>query len=70
MNDDIIIYDTVQAWTIEDGDQILVFNDPIEVSSATPISDGNMLVRGFSHESGDEAEYILNQYYMVPLWTV
>ena len=69
---DISVYDSIQADQIEVGDQIIVDGDPIEVTyvSESEIDDTEIIVRGFSHESGDAANYSLPFDYDVDLWTI
>jgi len=64
------VYDIVTADTIEVGDQILVNNiDPIEVE--TVIDSGEaIMVKGYSHLSGDKAEYIFTADAEIGLWGV
>lgn len=56
------IFDSISADTIEVGDQIIVDGDPIEVQAI--LHDfgqdiDEVLIRGYSHESGDSATYSL-----------
>jgi hypothetical protein len=62
------IYDYVSADTIEEGDQILFENDPIEVTSKVDETDA-ILVKGYSHLTGDSVTYILSPDVEVGLWT-
>ena len=66
------IIDSIQADTIEVGDQILVDSDPIEVTAIRDDeNDGYaVIVSGYSHESGDKVEYTLPFDYDVELWAV
>ena len=71
----IDVYDIVPLSTVTDGsdgnppDQIRINGvDPIEVSKI--IDSGNaIMVRGYSHLTGDDAVYILPPDTMVELWT-
>lgn len=66
------VIDNISADTIEAGDQIIVDGDPIEVTHVDNDREDidEILVRGFSHDSGDTVEYPLyaDDYYDV--WTV
>lgn len=63
------VYDFVSADTIESGDQILYQNDPVEVSSVIDSGEA-IVVKGYSHLTGDSVTYILNSDTEVGLWTV
>lgn len=63
------IYDTITADSIEVGDQVLIENDPIEVSRVIDSGDA-IMVKGYSHLTGDEANYILTPDATVGLWAV
>lgn len=63
------VYDTVTADQIEVSDQILVNDiDPIEVSEVIDSGD-SIMVKGYSHMTGDTAVYILTADAEVALWT-
>ena len=62
------IYDYVPAYSVEEGDQIAYTNDLIEVTSVVD-SGESILVKGFSHVSGDTVNYILGSDTEVGLWT-
>lgn len=65
------IIDNISADTIEVGDQILVEGDPIEVTHVEESDDlDEVVVKGFSHESGDRETYSLfaDDYYDV--WSI
>lgn len=65
------IIDTVSADTIEIGDQIVVDGDLIEVTAVLDSSDPDeVIVRGFSHESGDSETYSLFADDYFDLWAV
>ena len=54
------IIDNISADTIEVGDQILIEGDPIEVRSVQTTDDiDEVIVMGYSHESGDTERYSL-----------
>lgn len=65
------IIDNISADTIEVGDQIIIEGDPIEVTEVQPSDDiDEIIVMGYSHESGDTERYNLyaDDYY--DLWSV
>lgn len=54
------IIDTIPAYAIEVGDQVIIDGDYIEVSSVEETNDiDEIVVRGFSHISGDSETYSL-----------
>jgi len=62
------IIDTISADTIEVGDQIIIDGDPIEVTYVGETDDlDEIIVKGFSHETGDRETYSLfaDDYYDV-----
>jgi len=66
------IIDNISADTIEVGDQILVEGDPIEVTKVDtnrPDPD-EVLVIGYSHESGDRVEYPLYADDYFDVWAI
>jgi hypothetical protein len=63
------IYDFVPAHTVEEGDQIAYTNDLIEVNSVIDSVD-SIMVKGFSHVTGDSVTYIISPDTEVGLWTV
>lgn len=65
------IIDNISADTIEIGDQIIIDGDPVEVTIVEPTADPDeVIVYGYSHETGDTARYSLfaDDYY--DLWAV
>lgn len=71
MNTDIEPYDTIDADQIEVGDQILLDGDPIEVDDLSETEDADeVIVYGFSHESGDRVTVSLPYDYRIGLWAV
>ena len=62
------VYDYVTADTVEEGDQIIHNNDPIEVRSKVDSGDA-ILLKGYSHLTGDSVTYILTPFQEVGLWT-
>ncbi len=70
---DILIIDTIDADQIEVGDQILIDGDPIEVDDfhdGTEGDDTEVVVHGFSHESGDRVVVSLPYNYRVDVWSL
>lgn len=68
---DIEVFDTVPAYSIEVGDQIVVESDHIEVSHIAETDDlDEVIVSGYSHDSGDRVEYSLFADDMFDVWTV
>lgn len=60
MNIDVNIIDNISADTIEVGDQIIVDGDHIEVREVRDSSDiDEVIVRGYSHLTGDTETYSL-----------
>jgi hypothetical protein len=71
MNIDVDIIDTVPAFSIEVGDQILVDGDPIEVRSISETDDlDEIVIRGYSHDSGDTETYSLFADDTYDVWAV
>ena len=73
MDIDVNIIDTISADTIEVGDQILVDGDPIEVRAILNEygqDPDEVIVRGYSHESGDNATYSLYADDYFDVWAV
>lgn len=65
------ILDTIDADQIEVGDQILIDGDPIEVDDLGETEDDSeIIVYGFSHESGDRVSIPLPYDYRVDVWAV
>lgn len=65
------IYDTITADQIEVGDQIIVDGDPIEVKSVHDTDDPDeVVVSGYSHETGDTETYSLFADDPYNLWAV
>ena len=66
------IIDTIAAEQIEDGDQILVFGDPLENVRVEGDPDDlySVLVTGFSNNTGDTQSYSLNYTDIVEVWAV
>lgn len=69
---DLNIIDTIQAWQVDETDQIIVDNDPIEVKTVREDEDdlAAVIVTGYSHNSGDSVEYTLPYDYDVEVWAV
>lgn len=69
--DDVKVIDSVSADTIEVGDQIVVDGDYVEVKGLDETLDPDeVVVTGYSHNSGDRVMYSLyaDDYYEI--WTV
>ena len=68
----MIIYDSIQAASIEANDQVLIEGDPVEVWSAVPAENDPtiIVVEGLSNNSGDKVQYVLSDVAMVELWGV
>jgi hypothetical protein len=65
-----ILYN-IEADQIEDGDQIVVDNDYLENVTVLDGEDINeIIVKGFSEDTGDIAEYALPFDYTVSVWAV
>lgn len=63
------IYDYVSADTLEKGDQIAHSNDLVEVTHKID-SGESILLKGFSHVSGDSVTYVVTPDTEVGLWAV
>lgn len=63
------IYDEIEAFAIEDGDQIVYNHDVLEVYSHVDETDA-IMVHAYSHNSGDMVDYILTPETTVFLWRV
>ena len=71
MNIDVNIIDTVPAFSIEPGDQILVDGDPIEVKRIEETDDvDEVVVIGYSHDTGDTERYSLYADDTYDVWAV
>lgn len=65
------IIDNISADTIEVGDQILIDGDPIEVKSVSEGEDiDEVIVKGYSHETGDTETYSLYADDYFDVWAV
>lgn len=62
-------YDYISADAVEIGDQIIYNNDPIEVTFYLD-DDDSIIIKGYSHNTGDLATYILTPDQEVGLWSV
>ena len=63
------VYDTITADQIEVADQVLVNNiDPVEVTKVVDSGD-SIMVKGYSHLTGDDVSYILTADTEVALWS-
>ena len=71
MNTTETVYDSISADTIEVGDQIIIDNEPIEVRSISETEDPDeIVIRGYSHDTGDVEQFSLyaDDYY--DLWSI
>lgn len=68
--DDFEIYDTVEAGTLEDGDQILWQDDILDSLIVENIDRDYVIVRGYSHVTGDHERYEIPVECAVDLWSV
>jgi hypothetical protein len=72
--EDIEVYDYVQVHTLEDGDQIAITNDEggtDYLENITVVSDPEaVLIKGYSHLTGDNAVYVRPFDEEVGLWSV
>lgn len=62
------VYDYVTADQLESKDQIFYKGDPVELSDITDDGD-SIMVKGYSHLTGDSVTYILTADTEVGLWT-
>jgi hypothetical protein len=67
---DMTIYDTIEAGTIEDGDQILWQDDVLENVVVTNLDRDYITVTGYSHNTGDKETYEIPVDSLVDLWMV
>lgn len=72
--DDIEVYDSVPAHTLDDGDRIVVINpegaeDYLEDIRVIQDTDA-VMVKGYSHVTGDNEVYILDWEKEIDLWRV
>lgn len=67
--DDMEVYDYVAAATVEAKDQIFYEHDYVEVSSVIDSGEA-IMVKGYSHVTGDTVSYILTPDTEVGLWAV
>ena len=65
------VIDSIAAWQIAEGDQVIIEGDPIEVTATFDGDDPDeIIVKGYSHESGDRVTYSLYADDSFDLWTV
>lgn len=66
------IYDIVPARDLEDGDQFLFDGiEPVEIHYLLDsLNPEEVIVSGYSHDSGDTETYVLGADDMVSLWSV
>jgi acyl-CoA hydrolase len=64
------VYDTIAAYQVEAGDQILVNGvDPVEVKTMVESGEA-IMVKGYSHSTGDTVVYLLDPDTEVSLWAL
>lgn len=68
--EDIIITDTIQAYQIETGDQILVGTDALENVTVLDDTLDEIIISGFSNDSGDRETYNLHPDDTVHVWSI
>ena len=65
-----VLYD-VPAHSIEVGDQVIIDNDPIEVKAILDSPDiDEVIVKGYSHLSGDTEQYSLYADDVFGVWSL
>lgn len=64
------IYDTIEASTIEYGDQVIVNGDQLMDAQYRDIEDGMGIIRGYSVFEGDMVEHTVSYDTLVCLWAV
>lgn len=66
------VFDSVPAHTIEAGDQVMLDGDPVEVKSVEWATDDGdaIIIKGYSHETGDSITYTVFADDMYDLWAV
>lgn len=72
MDNDYSIIDTITADQIENGDQIIIDGDLIEgaIAQESETDNDEIIVTGFSWESGDAVRYELPYDYTVEVWSL
>lgn len=73
MDDDIEVYAYVPANTLEDGDKVTIPNEEGGIDyldDIKVIKDDAVMVKGYSHVTGDNSTYILDWDKEVGLWLV
>lgn len=72
--DDIEVYDYVPANTLEDGDKVSLKNEEGGIDYLEDVrvikDDPAVMVKGYSHVTGDNSTYILDWDAEVGLWMV
>lgn len=64
------IIDYVGAWSVQVNDQILIQGDPVEVKQVIETDDPDeIVVKGYSHDTGDSVEYALFADDMFEVWS-
>jgi len=69
--DDIQTIDTVPAYSLEEGDQVIVEGDLIEIRSIQETDDPDeIVIRGYSHTDGDTVTLSLFADDTYDLWSI
>jgi hypothetical protein len=68
--DSMNIHDFVEADTLENGDQVVINGMDYLENVSIIKEDDAVMVKGYSHISGDSVTYILNYDTEVGLWSV
>lgn len=67
----MIVIDSISADTIMVGDQVIIEGDPIEVMDiVTTMDPDEVIVIGYSHDTGDSAQYSLYADDYFEIWAV
>jgi hypothetical protein len=64
------IIDTIQAQYIEDDDQIIVDGDPLEAVELVFAPADDVVITGYSNNTGDRVCYVLTPTQLVQVWAV
>lgn len=63
-------YDTVPAYSVEDGDQIIINGDPLEDVIVFDEGATEIVITGVSNNTGDRETYKVSPDALVDLWAV
>lgn len=68
---DIQIFDTIAAWQVEVGDQVVIDGELIEVSAVEETDDiDEIVISGYSNDTGDFAHYSVCYDEELEMWGV